>query len=107
MKPVLILFALLLAGCSSTKPKPVVFPVSPLMATAYTGGEMIITWKAKVGETYTIYFTDAPRGKLPDWKPLPQANGLKGTGLQITVRDKIDSEDQRRYRLLADDQKPY
>jgi hypothetical protein len=106
-KTAILLTALILAGCA-TAPAPVEFPVSPMMATAYAGGEMTITWKAESNQTYTVYYTDSLRGTRPDWKPLPQADGLHGSGKQITISDKISSEDQRRYMLLSGDQKmPY
>lgn len=105
-KTLILLSVFILTGCAGA-PKPVEFPVSPRMATAYAGGEMTITWKAANNQTYTIYYTDAPQGKLADWKPLPQANGLRGSGQQITISDKVDSESERRYMLLTGDQKPY
>jgi len=105
-KTFILLAALLLAGCA-TAPAPVEFPVSPMMATTYASGEMTITWKAGNNQTYTIYYTDAPPNTRADWKPLPQANGLRGSGEQITIRDKISSASQRRYILLSGDQKPY
>jgi hypothetical protein len=78
-----------------------------MMATTYAGGEMAITWKAENNQTYTIYYTDALPGTRADWKPLPQATGLCGSGKQITIRDKVGSASQRRYMLLSGDQKPY
>lgn len=105
-KTLILLSVFILAGCA-TAPKPVEFPVSPRMATAYAGGEMTFAWKTKNDQTYTIYYTDAPQGKLADWKPLPQANGLRGNGKQITISDKVNSESERRYMLLTGDQKPY
>lgn len=71
---------------------------------------MTITWKGDLNQTYTVYYTDAPaaKGARPDWKPLPQAKDLRGEGKQITVSDKISSENQRRYMLLSGNQKlPY
>lgn len=107
LKTVLLLTMLILAGCA-TAPAPVEFPVSPMMATAYAGGEITITWKAESNQTYTVYYTDAQHGMRPDWKPLPQADGLRGNGKQVTISDKIGSESQRRYMLLTGDQKlPY
>jgi len=105
-KTLILLTALLLVGCATT-PAPIEFPVSPMMATTYAGGEMTITWKAENNQTYTVYYTDALSGTRADWKPLPQANGLHGSGKQITIRDKISSASQRRYILLSGDQKPY
>jgi hypothetical protein len=105
-KAFILLIMLILAGCA-TVPAPVEFPVSPNMATSYAGGETIISWEADSNQTYTIYFTDAPAGKLPDWKPLPQVNGLHGTGKQITVTDQVGEDSPRRYLLLTENQKPY
>ncbi len=105
-KTLVLLTALMLAGCATT-PVPIEFPVSPMMATTYVGGEMTITWKAENNQTYTVYYTDAPSGTRADWKPLPQATGLRGSGKQVTIRDKISSASQRRYILLSGDQKPY
>jgi hypothetical protein len=106
MKKILILLtALILAGCA-TAPVPIEFPVSPMMATTYAGGEMTITWKAVSNQTYTVHYTDAASGTRADWKPLPQAIGLRGSGKQITIRDKVSSASQRRYMLLSGNQKP-
>jgi hypothetical protein len=105
MKTILILSVLLLAGCA-TKPVKIEFPVSPMMATSYAHGETSISWKADAAQTYTVYFTDAPYGNVPDWKPLPQANSLQGTGQQITIRDQVSPDIPRRYMLLTGDQKP-
>jgi hypothetical protein len=102
----ILLAALVLAGCASN-PEPIEGPVSPMMATAYTEGAMTITWKAESNQTYTVYYTDAPHGTRAEWKPLPQANALRGAGAQITVSDKIQPESARRYLLLSGDQKPY
>ncbi len=78
------------------------------MATTLSGGETTITWKAEASQTYTVYYTDAPVGKLPGWKPLPQGTNLRGTGGQMTITDKPANADvTRRYMLLAGDQKPY
>jgi hypothetical protein len=76
------------------------------MATTLSGGETTITWKAAANQTYTVYYTDAPPGKLPGWKPLPQGAGLRGEGKQITITDKTGDESPRRYLLLTGDQKP-
>jgi hypothetical protein len=105
-KVLILLTALILAGCMTT-PAPVEFPVSPTMATSYADGETIITWKAADNQTYTVYYTDAPAGKLADWKPLPQASGLRGTGKQITIRDRAGADSPRRYLLLAGDKRPF
>jgi hypothetical protein len=105
MKSILVLFALLVAGCS-TAPVEVKLPVSHRMATSYFDGETAITWNSEAGQTYTVYFTDAPHGTEPNWKPLPQANHLRGTGQAITIKDKVSSKTVRRYLLFAGDQHP-
>ncbi len=104
-KTLVLLTALVLTGCA-TAPAPIEFPVSPMMATTYASGEMAITWKAENNQLYTIYYSDAPAGTHADWKPLPQANGLRGSGKQITISDKVSSASQRHYILLSGDQKP-
>lgn len=105
-KALLLLTALILTGCA-TAPVPVKFPVSPTMATACADGEMTISWKAEKNQTYTVYYTDAPYGTRPDWKPLPQANNLHGNGQQVTTRDQVGPDSKRRYLLFSGDQKPY
>jgi hypothetical protein len=105
-KILILLTALILAGCA-TAPATFEFPVSPTMATTLSGGETTITWKATDGQTYTVYYTDAPLGKLPGWKPLPQGTNLRGAGKQITITDKTSTDTPRRYLLLTGDQKPY
>ncbi|MCC7300250.1 MAG: hypothetical protein IT583_04150 [Verrucomicrobia bacterium] len=108
MNKILFLLAtLLLAGCA-TKPAPVEFPVSPKMATTFCEGETTITWKAAAGQNYTIFYTDAPAGKLPGWKPLPQGTGVRGEGKQTTITDRTAPDaTPRRYLLLTGDQKPF
>ena len=101
-----LLSLLLVIGCS-TKPAPMKLLVSPMMATAYSGGAMAITWKALKDQTYTIYYTDTPKGKPAEWKPLPQATRLAGEGKQITISDQIAADSPRRYMLLTGDQTPY
>lgn len=105
LKHLMLLGLLLSAGCS-TAPKPIEYPVSPMMATSYSAGATTITWKALKDQTYTIYYTDAPQGKLPGWKPLPQATGLLGEGKQISISDKAPAG-SRRYMLLSGSQTPY
>jgi hypothetical protein len=97
---------LLLAGCATGRLETVKPPVSPVMSTSYAGGTMNITWDSEPGERYTIYYTDALRGTRPDWKPLPQATDLKGTGKTVQVTDEADRGTKRRYLLLTGDQKP-
>lgn len=108
MKPLsLLLLALFLTACASRNQPGFTYPISPMMATAYSGGAMTITWKSTPEVLYTVFYTDAPRGKVPDWKPLPQANKLKGTGEQISISDTVAPDSPRRYLLLTGDQKPY
>jgi len=105
-KALILLPMLLLAGCVS-EPVPADYPVSPKMATSFADGEAAITWRALSNETYTVYYTDTPPGMRADWKPLPQASNLRGTGAEITVRDRPGQDSLRRYLLLAGDQTPY
>jgi hypothetical protein len=105
----LLLLPLLFIGCQteSIRKKPVDLPVSPKMSSAYVGGVMTISWKSEPGRVYTIYYTDAPRGARPDWKPLPHAKKLPGNGRTLTVTDESAPNIQRRYLLMTGDQRPY
>lgn len=105
-KALILLSALLLAGCAAA-PLPMAYPVSPNMATTFADGAATITWRAEKNQTYTIYYTDSPFGMRAEWKPLPQAAGLPGTGTEITVSDQPGPNSNRRYLLLTGDQKPY
>jgi hypothetical protein len=105
----LLLLPLLQAGCATENAasRPVDFPVSPMMSTAYAGGVMTISWESEPGETYTVYYTDSPHGVRAHWKPLPKAKQLPGTGGRLTITDKPDTGGQRRYLLMSGDQTPY
>jgi hypothetical protein len=105
-KALILLPAFLLAGCVS-EPVPADYPVSPNIATTFADGEATITWRAESNQTYTVYYTDTPPGMRADWKPLPQASNLRGTGSEITVRDRPGQESNRRYLPLAGGQTPY
>lgn len=104
-KSLLLLAAIILTGCS-TAPAPVKPPVSTKMATSSAGGVTYISWKSASNETYTVYYTTSPLGKPAEWKPLPQASSLRGTGQQLTVADQSSTEAPRRYILLTGDKKP-
>jgi len=108
MKKLIILPFLLLAGCVSNPPPAAPSDlVSPTFTTAYANGKTLISWKADAGKTYTVYYTDASPGERPNWKPLPQGTGLRGTGQEITLLDEPPSGSARRYLLMTEDLQLY
>lgn len=102
----MVVLAILLAGCASTTADVMDYPVSPRMATTLASGVATISWNSEPNELYTVFYTDAPRGQPPQWMPLSQAKGIKGTGRQIIVEDRPPAGVTRRYLLLTGDQHP-
>ncbi|MGE4490492.1 MAG: hypothetical protein AB7E95_13205 [Kiritimatiellales bacterium] len=104
--PALSILVLLTAVGCSTPQKVNMDTVSPPFATAYAGGKMTISWESEVGQIYTVYYTDAPRGTRPNWQPLPTANRLTGNGQTVTLTDTPPAGATRRYLLMTGDQRP-
>lgn len=101
----MILLGGVLAGCATVSPQ-VDYPVSPRMATTWVAGQATISWNSISGEVYTIFYTDVPRGQRPNWRPLPQAERVRGNGRQMVVEDNPPAGIERRYLLLSGDQQP-
>ena len=57
-----------------------------------------LSWESKIGATYSVLYA---RGWDADanWKVLPGAERVLGTGAQISLTDKIPAGAQRLYRL--------
>lgn len=96
------LFALLamflLAGCVSKvveQPHP-----PPLMIARNSEGVVTMQWDTKPGWYYTIFYQDNPSS---NWKVLPGANRLRGTGKPLNAQDRVDPKrSPRRYRVLPE-----
>lgn len=102
----MVVLAVLFSGCASTTAGVMDYPVSPRMATTLAGGVATISWNSELAELYTVFYTDAPRGQPPQWRPLSQAQRIRGTGRQIIVEDQPPAGATRRYLLLTGDQRP-
>lgn len=73
-------------------------PRKPLIV-ARIGDQSLLSWKSEIGETYTILYADGPR-LGGEWKPLPGAMGLKGTGVEMRLEDTLPRNKPRHYRLM-------
>ncbi len=72
---------------------------APLMV-ARSGENALLSWDSKVGATYTILYTDGPR-QLAEWRPLPSAEQVRGTGREIRLEDRLPRNQPRHYRLMV------
>ena len=92
------LAVVLAAGCVSK----VVEEERPpkLMLAQNSDGVTTMQWDTEPGYVYTIFYQDNPSS---DWRILPQANRLRGTGKPLNVLDRIDPRrPPRRYRVLPE-----
>jgi hypothetical protein len=88
----------LLSGCVS-KVVEVAHP-PPLMLARNSDGVTTMQWETEPGYVYSIFYQDNPRS---DWKVLPSADRLRGTGKPLNARDAIDPQrPPRRYRVLPE-----
>ncbi len=88
----------LLAGCVSKVVEEDHPP--PLMLAQNSDGVTTMQWDSKLGYVYTIFYQDTPTS---NWKILPQANRLRGTGKPLHAQDRIDPRrPPRRYRVLPE-----
>jgi nitrous oxide reductase accessory protein NosL len=72
----------------------------PLMLARNSDGVTTMQWETEPGYVYTIFYQDNPQS---DWKVLPQANRLRGTGKPLNARDATDPrKPPRRYRVLPE-----
>ncbi len=62
------------------------------------GEDVTIQWKSQIGRTYTVLYSERMGGGS-QWKPLPGATNIAGTGDMITIRDEVPNTMQRYYRL--------
>ncbi len=70
------------------------------LIVARTGDEAILTWRSRIGESYTILYADG-RHAGADWRALPEATNVPGTGQEIRIRDRIPPGMDRQYRMIV------
>ncbi len=68
------------------------------LIVAQSGDEVTLQWKTEKGFLYTILFTDKPEGEAR-WAPLPGYVNMAGSGMQETVKFKVDPVRPRRFNL--------
>ncbi len=72
----------------------------PLMLARNSDGVTTMQWDSEPGYVYTIFYQDNPSS---DWRILPQANRLRGTGKPLNAQDRVDpNRPPRRYRVLPE-----
>lgn len=72
---------------------------APLMV-ARSGGYALLSWDSEMGSSYTVLYTDGPR-QLAEWRPLPGAGQIRGTGREIRLEDRLPTNQPRHYRLMV------
>ena len=93
---------LLLSGCVQVETPREPWQRTPLIVTRDRQGTTLHL-RTQKGQRYNILYLD-PGGGQGDWRPLPQATQLEGTGETIEIVDTHPLSSRRRYRpqtLLA------
>jgi hypothetical protein len=74
-------------------------PRSEVTLTVTRSAESVqLSWKSDVGKTYDILYAEKLAGKT-EWKVLPGAGNMRGTGDTLTFTDSIGIGANRYYRL--------
>lgn len=93
------LSALLVSGCATIREEEK--PLSEVVLMVSRGSdEAVLSWNSRAGDRYTVLYADS-RAAGARWQPLPGAQGLRGTGGMMTIRDPIPSGRPRFYRIDA------
>ena len=88
-----------LVGCATVREEIKPLADTTLIVTR-AGDQMTLSWLGETGITYTIWHTARSDARTP-WKVLPGAERMRGTGQQVTWRDRVPSGQARYYRLQA------
>jgi hypothetical protein len=74
-------------------------PRSEITLTVTRSGESVqLSWKSETGKTYDVLYAEKLGGKA-EWKVLPGAGNIRGTGDTIAFTDSIVNGANRYYRL--------
>ncbi len=63
-----------------------------------SGKTATLKWKTDKRFIYTVLYAPKRRNHA-QWKPLPGAMKIRGTGSDITIQDQLPAGETRRYRL--------
>ena len=95
----LLLLGVLLSGCATVPAAGEKELHAPLMVSR-AGGTAVLSWESKLGELYTVLYTDGSR-QGTEWQPMEGVTRIPGTGREIRVQDRIPSGRTRHYRLMV------
>ena len=93
-----LLLALSLSGCVSTTIEPA---ARTDLVTARAGEDVQLEWSSQVGMLYTITASDTI-GAGAQWKPLPRAMRLPGTGGRMSLSDHVPGGRPRYYDIMIE-----
>ena len=94
--------SLLLVACVSVEVPPPrtggTAQTDPLIV-ARIGDAALLTWNSSIDNEYTVVYADGRRVGA-EWRPLPGAVGLRGTGREMRIEDQMPPDRDRHYRLM-------
>ena len=74
-------------------------PKSQTTLTVTRSGDAVqLGWKSEVGKNYDILYAEKLGGQT-EWKVLPGAEHIRGTGDDMTFTDSVENGKNRYYRL--------
>jgi len=91
----LLIAALLLAGCVTSVETPV---AETVLMVSKSGHTATLRWESAPNAVYTVLYAPK-RSAGVRWQPLPGFERVRGTGRTITITDKIPPRQSRHYRL--------
>jgi hypothetical protein len=87
----------LAAGCVRVEEKrPIEGQTTLLVGRA--GDSVELSWKTEPGKAYMLLCSE-DLGAKGQWRPVPGAEMLVGTGEKITFKDTVPASEKRYYRL--------
>lgn len=93
----ILLAACLATGCATIREEEA--PLTEVVLMVSRGADdAVLSWNTRVGERYTVLYAES-REAGARWQPLPGAQGIRGTGAPITIRDPVPAGRPRFYRI--------
>jgi len=93
------LLLLALAGCVRVPTDEEKSKIVTQLITATANGQTFLRWETRRDLQYTVLMAD--RFTAAQWKPLENAQNLRGTGEPIELRVSENPNRPRSYKLLA------
>ena len=92
-----VVLVMVAAGCVSQQVSKAGAKETVLIV-AGAGDSVTLQWQSEPDLIYTVVYTEK-LGGVSEWKVLPRAQGVRGTGQMITIQDSAPSARRRYYRL--------